>query len=96
MDASTNLVKARPPLIANKYKDFLITVEDKGTFALEINRFTDKEYYFGIHKYWKKDCTEELHHGHTINLPIVLWKNFLNVLTPASLAIGMYTILFIA
>ncbi len=96
MDASTNLVKARPPLIAKKYKDFLITVEDKGTFALEINRFTDKEYYFGIHKYWKKDCTEELHHGHTINLPIVLWKNFLNVLTPASLAIGMYTIFFIA
>ena len=91
MDAVDPEVKrARPPLKVKTFKRFQISQDDTTAFALELNRFNDSGYYFGIHKSWKKASSDDWKHANSVNLPISLWKNFLNVIPGTSLAIGMY------
>jgi hypothetical protein len=92
MDAAVPSVrKVRPPLKVKTYKKFQISQDETTAFALELNKFNDSGYYFGIHKSWKKASTDDWKHANSVNLPLSLWKNFLNVLPATSLAIGMYS-----
>ena len=83
--------KARPPLKVKTFKKFQISQDETTAFALELNRINDSGFYFGIHKSWKKTNTDDWKHANSVNLPISLWKNFLNVIPSESLAIGMYS-----
>ena len=91
MDAANQKVRAkRTPLKVKTYKQFLIHQDDTTSYSLELNKFNDFGFYFGIHKSWKKLDSDEWKHANSINLPIGQWKNFLAVILPTSNAIGMY------
>ena len=95
MDAAGQKVRVnRTPLKVKTYKKFLIFEDATTSYSLELNKFNDFGYYFGIHKSWKKLDSDQWKHANSINLPIGQWKNFLNVILPTSIAIGMYIEVF--
>ena len=83
--------RVRSPLKIKFFKKFLISETDTTSFHLEFNKFNDYGIYFGISKSWKKAQSNEWKHANSVNLPISLWPNLLNIIPQSTLAIGTHS-----